>query len=105
MYRLRYGGPVDALILANNARTSVDMLERFYLSKLESSHVTDALHSKKPVRVRRKKGMGGQQSRTIIVTAPEPVEGGGSSAGTSGSSRDAKIDFGALGNLVEVPKD
>ena len=47
MYRMKYGGEIDALKLARNARTSVEMLERFYLSRLESSQFTEVLHAKK----------------------------------------------------------
>ena len=48
MYRLRYGGPINPLQLASNARTSVDMLERFYMSRLESAQFTTELHARKP---------------------------------------------------------
>ena len=47
MYRIRYGGHIDSGQLANNARTSSEMLERFYLSRMESSHYTERLHAKK----------------------------------------------------------
>jgi hypothetical protein len=47
MYRLIYGGDINLLTLARNARTSVDMIERFYASQLESSKVTAEIHSKK----------------------------------------------------------
>jgi len=47
MYRLMYGGEINPLKLANNARTSVEMLERFYLAQLESSDYTKDLHKKK----------------------------------------------------------
>ena len=36
MYRLLYGDNVDIFLLARNALTSVDQLERFYLSHAES---------------------------------------------------------------------
>ena len=54
MYRARYGGEIDAFKLAKNARTSSEMLERFYLSKLESSHFTASLHARKPSKRSRK---------------------------------------------------
>lgn len=47
MYRLKYGAEINPLKLANNARTSVEMLERFYLAQLESSEYTKDLHAKK----------------------------------------------------------
>ena len=48
MFRALYRGDIDSLKFANNARTSVEMLERFYLSKMESSQFTADLHAKKP---------------------------------------------------------
>ena len=48
MHRLLNGGPVDAIILAKNARTSVEMLDRFYLSKIENDKHRQELHAKKP---------------------------------------------------------
>ncbi|MDE2320185.1 MAG: phage integrase SAM-like domain-containing protein, partial [Rhodospirillales bacterium] len=48
MHRLQLGGEVNPLILARNARTSVEMLERFYLSKIENEKHRDELHAKKP---------------------------------------------------------
>ena len=47
MYRSLYGGNIDAFKLARNARTSVEMLDRFYLSRMESPHFTEELHAKK----------------------------------------------------------
>ena len=55
MYRLKYGAEINPLKLANNARTSVEMLERFYLAQLESSEYTKDLHAKKIVRKRESK--------------------------------------------------
>ncbi len=49
MYRLIYGGEINLLSLARNARTSVAMIERFYASQLESSKLTKELHAKKPL--------------------------------------------------------
>ena len=68
MYRIKYGGEINPLILAKNARTSVEMLERFYLSRMESGQFTDNLHAKKDRQ--RKKG------KATFVTAPdlEPVD-------------------------------
>lgn len=102
MFRLRYGGPVDALILANNARTSVEMLERFYLSKLESSHVTEALHAKRPAKPRKKKATSSEQTRTIVYTAPEPVDGYGQSQGTTVTSTDVPLTLPLTG-IVKAP--
>jgi hypothetical protein len=50
MYRLLYGGEINTTKLANNARTSTEMLERFYVPQLESSQFTKDLHAKKMVR-------------------------------------------------------
>jgi len=47
MYRLLYGGEINTTKLANNARTSTEMLERFYVPQLESSQFTKDLHAKK----------------------------------------------------------
>jgi len=49
MYRLLYGGEINTTKLANNARTSTEMLERFYVPQLESSQFTKDLHAKKRV--------------------------------------------------------
>jgi hypothetical protein len=65
MYRLKYGGEINPLMLANNARTSMDMLERFYLSRLESSHFTDDLHAPKAAKRQRR--------QKAIVTGP-PIQ-------------------------------
>ena len=54
MFRLKYGAEINPLKLANNARTSVEMLERFYLAQLESSEYTKDLHAKKHPRPRKK---------------------------------------------------
>jgi hypothetical protein len=54
MFRLKYGAEINPLKLANNARTSVEMLERFYLAQLESSEYTTDLHAKKLLRPRKK---------------------------------------------------
>ncbi|MBN9316585.1 MAG: phage integrase SAM-like domain-containing protein [Devosia sp.] len=74
MYRLRYGAQISPLILANNARTSVEMLERFYLSQLESTHVTADLHAKKPTTPKRKAPVAVKRGRTVIVTPTEGAE-------------------------------
>jgi hypothetical protein len=49
MYRLLYGGEINTTKLANNARTSTEMLERFYVPQLESSQFTKDLHAKKKI--------------------------------------------------------
>jgi len=74
MYRLRYGGPINPLVLASNARTSVEMLERFYLSQIESSQFTADLHARKPVTPKKKAHLP-SRSRTLIVTVPERPAG------------------------------
>ena len=47
MYRLIYGGEINLLTLARNARTSIAMIERFYASRLEGGMVVDELQKKK----------------------------------------------------------
>ena len=54
MYRLKYGEEISPVKLANNARTSVEMLTRFYLPQLQNMEITKALHAKKsPKRTRK----------------------------------------------------
>jgi hypothetical protein len=48
MYRILYGDNVDHLVLAKNAGTSIDQLERFYLSHLTAGMKLENLHSFKP---------------------------------------------------------
>jgi integrase len=43
-FRLLYGNRVDLLTLARNARTSVEMIERFYASDLSAEMNIDLLH-------------------------------------------------------------
>lgn len=47
MYRLKYGEEISPIKLANNARTSVEMLTRFYLPQLENADIKSELHAKK----------------------------------------------------------
>ena len=47
MFRLIYGGEINLLTLARNARTSVAMIERFYASRLEGGMMVNELHAKK----------------------------------------------------------
>ncbi len=47
MYRLMFGGDINLLTLARNARTSVAMIERFYASQLEAGHVISQLHQRR----------------------------------------------------------
>jgi len=44
-FRLLYGGQVDLLTLARNARTSVEMIEKFYASELSAEMNVGLLHS------------------------------------------------------------
>jgi integrase len=46
-FRLLYGRKVDLLTLAKNARTSVEMVERFYASNLTAEMNIDLLHGKR----------------------------------------------------------
>jgi len=45
--RLLYGGKIDLLTLAKNARTSVEMIERFYASNLSAEMNIDLLQGKR----------------------------------------------------------
>jgi hypothetical protein len=44
---LLYGGNIDLLTLARNARTSVEMVEKFYSSNLSSEMNIDLLQGKR----------------------------------------------------------
>jgi len=46
-FRLIYGGNIDLLTLARNARTSVEMIEKFYASTLSAEMNIQLLHSKR----------------------------------------------------------
>lgn len=46
-FRLLYGRGIDLLTLARNARTSVEMIERFYASELSAEMNVDLLHSRR----------------------------------------------------------
>jgi integrase len=46
-FRLLYGGSIDLLTLARNARTSVEMVEKFYSSNLTSEMNIDLLQGKR----------------------------------------------------------
>ena len=46
-FRLIFGGNIDLLTLARNARTSVEMIEKFYASTLSAEMNTQLLHSKR----------------------------------------------------------
>ncbi len=46
-FRLLYGGKIDLLTLARNARTSVEMIERFYASNLTAEMNIDLLQGKR----------------------------------------------------------
>jgi len=49
-FRLLYGHGIDLLTLARNARTSVEMIERFYASELSAEMNVSMLHSRRPQR-------------------------------------------------------
>lgn len=53
MYRLIYGGEINTTKIAKNARTTTEMIERFYVAQLESSDVTKDLHKRKKPREKR----------------------------------------------------
>jgi integrase len=50
MFRLLYGEGIDMLTLARNARTSVQMIERFYASSLSGEMNIEMLQSRRPNR-------------------------------------------------------
>lgn len=52
MYRLLYGDGMDLLTLANNARTSPDMISRFYASQLTGEMNIDMIQSRRVKRNR-----------------------------------------------------
>ena len=52
MYRLLYGDGMDLLTLANNARTSPDMIARFYASQLTGEMNIDMIQSRRARRMR-----------------------------------------------------
>jgi site-specific recombinase XerD len=49
-FRFLYGHGIDLLTLAKNARTSVEMIERFYASELSAEMNVGMLHSRRPNR-------------------------------------------------------
>jgi hypothetical protein len=46
-FRLIYGGNIDLLTLARNARTSVEMIDKFYASTLSAEMNIALLHNKR----------------------------------------------------------
>jgi hypothetical protein len=64
MYRLLYGDGMDLLTLANNARTSPDMISRFYASQLTGEMNIDMIQSR---RVKRNK----LRPTSIVELTPE----------------------------------
>jgi len=67
MYRLLYGGEINTTKLANNARTSTEMLERFYVPQLESSQFTKDLHAKKKARKKKTESV-------MFIAPPAPID-------------------------------
>ena len=47
MYRLLYGQGIDTLTLARNARTSPEMIDRFYAAPLQGEMNIEMLQSKR----------------------------------------------------------
>lgn len=47
MFRMMYGDQIDTLHIARNARTSQQMIERFYAAYLTGDHVRESIHSTK----------------------------------------------------------
>jgi len=52
MFRLLYGQGIDMLTLARNARTSVQMIEKFYASSLDGEMNVKMLQSRRTVKTR-----------------------------------------------------
>ena len=46
-FRLIYGGNIDLLTLARNARTSVEMIEKFYASTMSAEMNVALIHNKR----------------------------------------------------------
>jgi hypothetical protein len=46
-FRLLYGQGIDLLTLARNARTSLEMIDKFYASELRAEMNVGMLHSKR----------------------------------------------------------
>lgn len=66
-YRILFGAEIDALNLARNARTSPEMLHRFYLSKLENEQLRDKLHARKQPRRAKKES-------AVYVKLPDELD-------------------------------
>lgn len=64
MYRLLYGSGMDLLTLARNARTSAEMIERFYASDLHGEQNIEMIQSR-----REKKGIVSQSQLTDAIDA------------------------------------
>lgn len=56
MFRLLYGQGIDMLTLARNARTSVQMIERFYASSLDGEMNVAMIQSRRPGKQRNPRG-------------------------------------------------
>ena len=50
MYRLLFGDGINTLLLARNARTSVEMIDRFYAKPLSGEMNIEALQSRRRAR-------------------------------------------------------
>lgn len=71
MYRLMYGEKMDLLTLARNARTSSEMVERFYASKLKGEDNIDMLQSRR----RRSETKASAKSAKLTVLLNEMRDG------------------------------
>jgi hypothetical protein len=94
MYRLLYGGEINTTKLANNARTSTEMLERFYVPQLESSQFTKDLHAKKKVKKKKTESV-------MFTTTPTPINL--SKLSVNKAMLDAKLVVGKDG-LLKIKK-
>ena len=67
MFRLTLGESIDLLTLARNARTSVEMIERFYAKPLQAEMNVDKIQSMRKVTSSSKKASGGKGRKHIFV--------------------------------------
>ena len=97
-YRILYGAEIDALNLARNARTSPEMLHRFYLSKLENEQLRDKLHAKKEPRRTKKK------ESAVYMKLPHELELPAIIEQTQTASGNEPLIVDGKGNLVRGKK-
>jgi len=96
-YRILYGAEIDALNLARNARTSPEMLHRFYLSKLENEQLRDKLHAKKQPRRAKK-------ASALYVKIPDEVDLNTAIKESRKQAGDQALALDSKGNIVRSKK-